>query len=66
MPSPEPFCIFTRKFNQLEVPYTVTGSLAAIFYGKPRLTNDVDLVVFLQRPSSSSDSTTAILRRRQH
>ena len=27
----------------------VSGSVASIFYGEPRLTNDVDIVVFLKR-----------------
>lgn len=48
MPSPEPFRIFTRKLEELGVPYAVTGSLAAIYYGEPRLTNDVDIIVLLR------------------
>ena len=39
MPAPEPFLIFTRKFHELGIPYMVSGSVAAIFYGEPRLTN---------------------------
>jgi hypothetical protein len=44
--SPEPnlFLHFTRRFEELKIPYMVTGSIAAIFYGVVRLTNDVDLV----------------------
>lgn len=49
MPSPEPFLIFTRKLNDLGLRYMVSGSIAAIYYGEPRLTNDVDIVVFLGR-----------------
>lgn len=49
MPSLETFLIFTRKFNELGFRYMVSGSIAAIYYGEPRLTNDVDIVVFLQR-----------------
>jgi hypothetical protein len=49
MQSPEPFLIFTRKLNELGVRYMVSGSIAAIYYGEPRLTNDVDIVVFLRR-----------------
>jgi hypothetical protein len=33
-----------RTFERLEIPYLVTGSVAAMAYGEPRLTNDIDLV----------------------
>lgn len=49
MPSREPFLIFTRKLNDLGLRYMVSGSVAAIYYGEPRLTNDVDIIVFLDR-----------------
>ena len=49
MPSPEPFLIFTRKLNELGLRHMVSGSIAAIFYGEPRLTNDVDIIVFVRR-----------------
>jgi len=48
MPPLEPFLIFTRKLNELDLRYMVTGSVAAIYYGEPRMTNDVDIVVFLR------------------
>ncbi len=41
------FLLFTRKLNTLGVRYIITGSVAAMIYGEPRLTNDVDLVVLL-------------------
>jgi hypothetical protein len=47
MPSPEPFRIFTRKLENLGLRYMVSGSVAAIFYGEPRLTNDVDIILVL-------------------
>ena len=53
MQSPEPFRIFTRKLHQLGVPYMVSGSVAAIYYGEPRMTNDVDIIVFLKREDAS-------------
>ena len=53
MPLPEPFLIFTRRLNELEVPYMVSGSIAAIYYGEPRMTNDVDIIVFLKRENVS-------------
>ncbi len=49
MPLPEPFLIFTRKLNELGLRYMVSGSVAAIYYGEPRMTNDVDIIVFLKR-----------------
>lgn len=49
MQSPEPFLIFTRKLNELGVSYMVSGSVAAIYYGEPRMTNDVDIILFLRR-----------------
>src|SRR6188768_77944 len=49
MPAAEPFLIFTRKLNELDLRHMVSGSVAAIFYGEPRLTNDVDIIVYLKR-----------------
>ena len=37
----------TRSLDQLKIPYLVTGSMATIAYGEPRLTNDIDVVVRL-------------------
>jgi hypothetical protein len=50
MPSPDPgpFRLFTRRLEALGLPYAVTGGVAAIYYGEPRLTNDVDIVVVLR------------------
>jgi len=31
-------------FENLRIPYLVTGSVAAMAYGEPRLTNDIDVV----------------------
>ena len=33
-----------RIFEKLQIPYLVTGSVAAMAYGEPRLTNDIDIV----------------------
>ncbi len=35
-------------FERLAIPYMVVGGFAAIFYGEPRLTLDVDVVVDMQ------------------
>jgi hypothetical protein len=47
MPEPELGLLFVRPLNRLGIRYLVSGSVAAIVYGEPRLTHDVDLVVFL-------------------
>jgi hypothetical protein len=47
MPELELFLLFVRPFNRAGIRYVVGGSVAAIFYGEPRLTNDVDFVAFL-------------------
>lgn len=30
--------------ERLQIPYLVTGSIAAMAYGKSRLTNDIDII----------------------
>jgi hypothetical protein len=35
-------------FEHLEIPYLVTGSVAAMAYGEPRLTNDIDVVAGIE------------------
>jgi hypothetical protein len=47
MREPELFLIFTRKLEQLGLRYMVSGSIASTFYGEPRLTHDVDIVLVL-------------------
>ncbi len=49
MPLPELFQVFTSRLNRLGIRHMVTGSVAATFYGEPRLTNDVDIVVELRQ-----------------
>ena len=36
-----------RAFERIDLRYFVTGSTVTIFYGEPRLTNDIDIVVDL-------------------
>lgn len=43
----EPFLHFVGPLNQAKYRYMITGSVAAMMYGEPRMTNDVDLVLFL-------------------
>lgn len=54
MPGVELFLLFVRPLQQAGFRYLVTGSVAAIFYGEPRLTLDVDLVVFLNDRNMAS------------
>ena len=49
MPEANLFLMFTQRLNALGVPYMVSGSVAVIIYGEPRLTHDVDLIVVLDR-----------------
>jgi hypothetical protein len=37
-----------EEFEQLQIPYIVTGAVAAIAYGEPRLTNDIDIVASIE------------------
>ena len=39
--------IFIRLLNELGLPYMVTGSVAGVLFGEPRVTHDVDLVLAL-------------------
>jgi len=47
MPEADLFLLFIRPLNHAGIRYVIGGSVAAIFYGEPRFTNDVDVVVFL-------------------
>jgi hypothetical protein len=48
MPVPDLFAAFLRPLNQLDLPFMVTGAVAAIVYGEPRLTHDLDIVLELE------------------
>ena len=37
-----------QTFERLRIPYLVTGSVASMAYGEPRLTNDIDVVTGIQ------------------
>jgi hypothetical protein len=49
MPEANLFLMFTQRLNTLSAPYMVSGSVAVIIYGEPRLTLDMDLIVVLDR-----------------
>jgi hypothetical protein len=40
--------LFVRPLNRLSIPYLVTGGVASVVYGEPRLTRDIDLVIGLR------------------
>ena len=46
--------LFLRPLEELRVEYMVTGSVAAIVYGEPRLTHDLDLVIDLHAAQVSA------------
>lgn len=45
MPVPSPLAPFIEPLERLDLPYCITGSVAASIYGEPRLTADVDVVL---------------------
>ena len=47
MPQTELFVIFTERLETAGIPYMVSGSVASIIYGEPRLTNDIDVIVHI-------------------
>lgn len=45
--------IFINPLESSKIPYFVTGSVASIFYGEPRLTHDIDIVIHLSQTDMS-------------
>ncbi len=45
MPTPDLITLFVAPLNRAGFVYMVTGAVAAIVYGEPRLTNDIDIVL---------------------
>jgi hypothetical protein len=48
MPEPDLIELFVGPLHQLEIRYLISGSVAAMLYGEPRFTNDIDLILFLR------------------
>jgi hypothetical protein len=48
MREPDLIELFVRPLDRLQFRYLVTGSVASMLYGEPRVTHDIDLVVFLR------------------
>ena len=47
MPAPDELSLFVSRLESTGLPYMVTGATAAILYGQPRVTNDLDVVLSL-------------------
>ena len=47
MPEPNLFGLFASRLNDQKLNYMITGSVASIVYGDPRLTHDIDIVLDL-------------------
>ena len=45
------FLIFVNRLNASGMRYMITGAVASIVYGEPRLTHDIDLVMELDDTS---------------
>jgi hypothetical protein len=53
MQPPDLISLFVVPLNRLDIPYMVTGAVAAVVYGEPRFTRDLDLVLDL-RPGDAA------------
>ena len=47
MRGPDELELFVARLETIGAPYMVTGATAAIIYGQPRMTNDLDVVLSL-------------------
>ncbi len=52
--------LFIAPLNRAGIEYMVTGGLAAIVYGQPRLTLDIDLRRWIARMQLDAEWTKAI------
>jgi len=57
MPGPDELGLFIARLEATGAPYMVTGATAAILYGQPRVTNDLDVVLSL-----NDEGLTGLLR----
>lgn len=48
MPAADEIALFAERLGAIGADYMITGATAAILYGQPRLTNDIDVVVALR------------------
>jgi hypothetical protein len=50
----DPATVFAPRFNALGVPWAATGSIASTVYGEVRTTNDIDIIVLLDRRAAEA------------
>jgi len=48
MPARDEVSLFVERLNAVGAEYMITGATAAILYGQPRVTNDIDVVLALR------------------
>ncbi len=54
MPGPDELSLFAERLETIAAPYMITGATAAIIYGQPRVTNDLDVVLRLDGASRAA------------
>jgi hypothetical protein len=54
MLGPDELSLFAQRLEEIGAPYMITGATAAILYGQPRVTNDLDVVLSLGRSGPSA------------
>ena len=52
--APDLFDLFVRPLHRAGVRYMVSGSLASVHYGEPRLTLDADIIVHLEQEQAGT------------
>jgi hypothetical protein len=57
MPEPDLIEIFAQPLNDAAIEYLISGSVAAMLYGEPRVTHDIDMIVFLQDQDAAQLAT---------
>ena len=57
MPARDEVSLFVERLNACGAQYMITGATAAILYGQPRVTNDIDVVLALR-----DEQITALLQ----
>jgi hypothetical protein len=49
MPNPDLIELFALPLSRLHIRYLISGSVASMLYGEPRVTHDIDMIVFLRQ-----------------